>query len=280
MQDQRTGTVDLEDLGVRVFDLPAEADSLDGDSAYYFHSHPFFELHLVRKGEFRYRCGDRSFSLRSGQFCLFCPGAYHAPEHGDSGSLRICIRLELLRSPRPLRDELERAAERAPAYTGDGLAVLETAADLQAELSCPGPFSPDMVRSLLSRLLLLVVRSLEIPSPNPEVPSTLDRERSAILDAFFNDRFAEPAGEAELASALGVSRRQLERILQKTCGQSFRDRLTEVRIETACGLLRGSDLSVREISERVGYSSPSSFTVCFRRRKGMTPREYREVEKC
>lgn len=280
MQDQHRGAVDLEDLGVRIFKLPAGADSPEGERAYYLHSHPFFELHLVRDGTFRYRCGDRVFPLEEGQFCLFCPGAFHAPEPGDDGALRVCIRLELLRASRPLRDKLAQAAERAVMYTGDGRAMLETAGDLEAELSCPGTFSREMVRSLLSRLMLLLIRALEIPVREPDAPASLDRERSAILDDFFNDRFAEPAGEEALASELGVSRRQLERILRKTCGQSYRQRLTEVRMETACGLLLGTGLTVREISERVGYSSPSSFTVCFRRRKGMTPREYRVANKC
>ena len=280
MPKQAMGAVDLETLGVRILDLPAKAGAPEGEHAYYLHSHPFFELHLVRSGVLRYRCGDRIFPLEAGQFCLFCPGAYHAPEPGDGTALRTCIRLELLRASRPLRDRLERAAERAPLYTGDGRAMAEAAEDLEAELARPGAFSREMVGILLQRLMLLLVRALEPPASVREAPSDLDRERSAILDAFFNDRFAESAGEASLAAALGVSRRQLERILQKTCGQSYRDKLTEVRMETACGLLRGSELSVREISERVGYSSPSSFTVCFRRRKGMTPLEYRKGKKC
>jgi AraC family transcriptional regulator len=42
-------------------------------------------------------------------------------------------------------------------------------------------------------------------------------------------------------------------------------------------LLAETDLSVTEISARVGYSSPSHFTKAFRQATGLTPRAFRSA---
>lgn len=41
-------------------------------------------------------------------------------------------------------------------------------------------------------------------------------------------------------------------------------------------LLARSDLPVTSIALAVGYETPSAFTASFRKRSGMTPREFRQ----
>jgi AraC family transcriptional regulator len=48
------------------------------------------------------------------------------------------------------------------------------------------------------------------------------------------------------------------------------------RIERAKQLLRGSELSLTEIAQRVGYSSASHFSVGFRKMTRVAPSEYRK----
>ena len=66
-------------------------------------------------------------------------------------------------------------------------------------------------------------------------------------------------GEASLpkaALALGLSPRSLQRRLSDT-GTSFSELVAEVRLDTACHLLRKSDLSLATIASRLGYNSPA-----------------------
>lgn len=55
---------------------------------------------------------------------------------------------------------------------------------------------------------------------------------------------------------------------------SWSELLNETRCRIACEELRRSDVSVREVAERLGFSEPSAFTRAFKRWTGKTPVEY------
>ena len=48
----------------------------------------------------------------------------------------------------------------------------------------------------------------------------------------------------------------------------------EKRMDRAAILIKGTDLSVEEISSMVGYSNTSNFYKAFREYYGVTPRDY------
>ena len=82
---------------------------------------------------------------------------------------------------------------------------------------------------------------------------------------------------AELLDYLGVSRSYFSTVFKAHTGQSFVEYLTNLRMEVAKRLLRETGLCTYEIAERIGFVDPHYFSVSFRRRTGMTPREYREA---
>lgn len=49
------------------------------------------------------------------------------------------------------------------------------------------------------------------------------------------------------------------------------------RIERAKILLRDSEYSVQEVSDKLGFTTRNYFTRCFRELTGMTPMEYRNA---
>ena len=49
-------------------------------------------------------------------------------------------------------------------------------------------------------------------------------------------------------------------------------------MEKAKEYLRETGLCTYEIAERIGFADPHYFSLTFRRRTGMTPRQYREAE--
>jgi AraC-like DNA-binding protein len=79
----------------------------------------------------------------------------------------------------------------------------------------------------------------------------------------------------ELASAAYLSPFHFARLFKKSTGASPHAYLATLRTTRAQTLLAETDLSVSEVSARVGYSSPSHFTKAFRQATGLTPRAYR-----
>ncbi|MCR3722949.1 MULTISPECIES: AraC family transcriptional regulator [Prauserella salsuginis group] len=81
------------------------------------------------------------------------------------------------------------------------------------------------------------------------------------------------AGMTAIAARLSLTERTLRRRLAAE-GVSYRDLVDGVRRRRAEELLTDGTLTVEQISNRLGYSEPSSFLHAFARWHGMSPREF------
>jgi AraC family transcriptional regulator len=79
----------------------------------------------------------------------------------------------------------------------------------------------------------------------------------------------------EIAAAAFLSPFHFARLFKKLTGASPHAYLAALRVARAQSLLAETDLSISEVSARVGYSSPSHFTKAFRQATGLAPRAYR-----
>lgn len=78
----------------------------------------------------------------------------------------------------------------------------------------------------------------------------------------------------ELAKAMNMSRSNLHLRLKAISGESALEFIHKVRFREACKLLKQGTLTVAEISDKVGFSTPSYFATCFKKHMGMNPSEY------
>jgi AraC family transcriptional regulator len=81
----------------------------------------------------------------------------------------------------------------------------------------------------------------------------------------------------EIAAAAYLSPFHFARLFKKLTGASPHAYLAALRSKRAQSLLADRDLSVSEVSARVGYSSSSHFTKAFRQATGLTPRAFRKA---
>lgn len=79
----------------------------------------------------------------------------------------------------------------------------------------------------------------------------------------------------EIADNVNISPAHLSALFKKQCQQNISDLITDVRIEAACNLLKNTNLSLKEISFKVGYSNQYYFSSCFKKKTGKTPSAYR-----
>lgn len=83
-------------------------------------------------------------------------------------------------------------------------------------------------------------------------------------------------GVEELSKDLGMVRMSLYRKLQSITGHTPTDFIRSIRLKRAAQLLQGSRLPIIEIANRVGFSSASYFSKCFKEMFGMLPKQYAE----
>ncbi|OXS54502.1 hypothetical protein B1A99_26505 [Cohnella sp. CIP 111063] len=78
-----------------------------------------------------------------------------------------------------------------------------------------------------------------------------------------------------LSEQFDIPSKNVSALFKEQFDIKFIDFLIDRRVELAKELLRGSDLSVQEIGQRVGYLNPVSFTRVFKRIVGIPPGDYR-----
>ena len=79
----------------------------------------------------------------------------------------------------------------------------------------------------------------------------------------------------DVARQCGQSLRQLQRRFQAAFGITPQEFLLKTRILAAMGLLEQTTLSTSEIAARCGFVDASGLALHFRKRTGLTPREFR-----
>lgn len=80
---------------------------------------------------------------------------------------------------------------------------------------------------------------------------------------------------SELSANAGLSPSRLEHLFKMEVGVSIREYVLVHRLELAAQLLAATDLRIKEICYRVGFSDLSGFDHLFKRNFGVSPSDYR-----
>jgi len=89
--------------------------------------------------------------------------------------------------------------------------------------------------------------------------------------------YAERFTLDEVARAFDMSPRNFNRRFRQATGITPLDYCQQVRIGSARELLKDSNLSIAEISDKVGFSDPGYFSSLFKRRVSISPKDYRRM---
>ncbi|NUL44524.1 AraC family transcriptional regulator [Cellulosimicrobium funkei] len=136
--------------------------------------------------------------------------------------------------------------------------------------------------SVLDRLLdVLLVSTLRtwLDGDGQKRTSLLSAHRDDVVRTATEAIQSRPADEwslEALSDVAGVSRASLTRRFNAVLGVSPRAYVTQWRLATGADLLDRSDGTLASVARQVGYSSPFSFSVAFKKHYGLSPREFRE----
>jgi transcriptional regulator GlxA family with amidase domain len=94
-----------------------------------------------------------------------------------------------------------------------------------------------------------------------------------LLEAarLMREHIEEPLALDEVAAAVGVSRRQIERLFKRHVGQVPTRYYLEQRLRRARELLLQTSMSIMDVAVACGFQSPPHFSKCYRTLFGCTP---------
>ncbi|MCD8230763.1 MAG: PocR ligand-binding domain-containing protein [Clostridiales bacterium] len=93
---------------------------------------------------------------------------------------------------------------------------------------------------------------------------------------YISTNFASPLTLEEVATHVHLNPSYFSRIFKQSLGLSFKEYLTQVRIEEAKRLLDHTEYSLLDIAIAVGFDNQSYFTSVFKKNTGLTPGQYRK----
>jgi AraC-like DNA-binding protein len=250
-----------------------------------WHYHPEYELTLIVASSGTRLVADSIEPFAAGDLVLIgphLPHCWHSPpgagrQQAESIVIQFrddCFGREFFQRPElvAVRRLLDRA-HRALLVTGPtrDQAAREMAALVEAR-------GVRRVTGLLA-LLELLAQSPELrPLASAAYAPQLDQrteERIARAYTYVLEQFAGEVELAEAARRAGLSLAAFCRTFKRATRTTFSELVNEVRIGHACKLLLEGEQDVGGVAHACGYRTLSHFNHQFRRRKGLSPREFR-----
>jgi AraC family transcriptional activator of pobA len=268
-----------------VDDLPAGADALvvlefepmsigDGQVREP-HRHAYHELIWVREGHGRHLIDGEPVEFGPHTLTLIAQGQIHQFQRAD-GVSAIVVRFGdewLSGSRRWLFSGGSCTAMSVPEEDAARFEALLELLRVETERP-PGPESPELRRHLLSAALLWAQRWREAQLEDRGATGTdvqLHRDFLELLEREFTSN--HEAGH--YAAELGVTTGTLSRVLTRLTGRTTKQLILDRVLLEAARLLRFSDLSIKEIAARLGFSDQFAFSKAFKRQRGEAPLDFR-----
>ena len=96
-----------------------------------------------------------------------------------------------------------------------------------------------------------------------------------LRNKHWNENYPHKLTLQHVAGEVGISPNHFSVLFHKTVGVSFREYLSQVRVEESKRLLLYSEYSLAEIASAMGFPDQSNFTKVFKRITGISPGKYR-----
>ena len=220
------------------------------------HSHDYWQLYYVTEGDLVVETDGKIFCVNSGCMHIQPASVPHALS-SETGYTQLGINFNppqrfMDAFPHPLTLPLPDMLK-----TVQQIAALDTS----------DAFYIELLNAYCDLLLYTAASAINHHTVSPL--------KQRILDTIERD-LGGNFSIGQMAEELFVSTAHLERACQRFFGMSALTLRNRKRFNRACALLMNRTLSVRDVSEQLGFSEVSNFSAFFRKHAGFSPSEYRK----
>lgn len=251
---------------------------------YHFHDH--YEIYYQLSGERRFFIGNGNYYLKKGDIALVDSNVIHrTTAYGEQGCERVLVNIQ--KSFLNILDEDVRRIIVPSCFREGGRVLrLNTEQQLKVESLLENLLNIDIddyrlqktyAQTLVIQLLILLHMYVQDKSLHAARYSDPYSEKMSTIISYINRNYMNPITLSSLAKEFHMSISSLTRAFKRVTGYTFTQYLNCVRVKEAQKLLASENLSVTQLSERVGYSSINHFCRMFKRISGCSALEFKKA---
>lgn len=254
------------------------------DYQYLGERHDFWEIMYADRGSFTVTCGETDYRLSRGEMILLPPNRFHALRSDDAapsnlfiisftetGTALVPLGHSVFRLTPPMKNLI-----RSILLEGESAFVLPMPKSRRDRLQprSGSPFGAEqLIKLRLEELLILLVRNESTPV-DTEIRARYDDDIAGRILSLLKEHLCEQLTLSDITLALGYGKTHLSNVFKRVYGQSIMECYESLKIDEAKYLLREGTLSVAQISDHLGFSSPQYFSKRFTHLVKMSPRQY------
>ncbi|MEH0153501.1 two-component regulator propeller domain-containing protein [Limibacter armeniacum] len=146
------------------------------------------------------------------------------------------------------------------------------------------PFVPDLLKARITNLLTQrerlrkVLQGKDIEEISELTENDLDKAFLNTAKEIVYNHIDNPEFNQELfAREIGMSKSLLYKKIKAVTGERPTDFVNKIRIHRACEYLKDKQTQVTDVSIRVGFADAKYFSRCFKKHKGVSPKQYQQA---
>ncbi len=235
--------------------------------------HPFWEFTYVNKGNMVCEVDGQTFELKQGQMIFFAPHQFHVQRSDGKNPLSfltVTFDGDIVHPDTIMGRTI---------YADD--ACLKIIQGIIREEREGGLYSDDMIVCDITKLLITVLRNVRSDSVITRVPTKLKvsvdnsyiSECIEVIHQHITDTITLPW----LAKQLNLSPSYLSSLFKQKVGRSISEYIRLVRLEKVKDMIGEGRYTIAQISDIMGYCSPTYLSTEFKREFQMSPKEYAKM---
>ncbi|MBE5743973.1 MAG: helix-turn-helix transcriptional regulator [Clostridiales bacterium] len=245
--------------------------------------HPFYELVYVSKGSLKVKSEDYSGTLEKNNLIIHRPDEYHSliSEEKNSATVIIigftCEGLPALFSSKVISlsdSNIKKLAEAvkegrnvfAPPHNVPVYDMKKNKHKIYG--------SEQMLKITLEHFFLNIIREHYITSKQENFPTKFNVNE---IISYLDDKYKEKITLGELAFIFGTNRTTLCKEFKNATGTTVLDYVGDKKIEDAKRKIKDTNATFTEISIELNFESIHYFTKFFKKKTGLTPKEFRRL---
>ncbi|MBB6481234.1 helix-turn-helix transcriptional regulator [Spirochaeta isovalerica] len=236
------------------------------------HFHEFYEILYIIDGVRDIFAGNRTVTLKKGDFLLIPPHLIHKSLENGKESEIYSLYLE---KNEALRSTTEEGAVYFPSLSAPAVQTGIVLTRMDRELKEKSDFYQIMSESLAAEISVIIARHGDMKQDGKI--EIRDNGKIESIIRFIENNYSENLNLKMLAEQFYISPSYLSRFFHRKTGFTLTEYINHIRALRAQKFLRETSEEIGQISRKCGFGSLSQFGRIFKSISGMTPRDYRKL---